>query len=599
VDLEETYSPPDLGFSPRDTTLDYNLDRQLDLESRPDGRAVDNVYKPNGQLERVDHSQGSVSFVYHPVTAQVSGVTSPSGETMSYVYDGNLVTEETWTGPVNATIARTYDNHFRLASRSINGGTAIAMDYDDDGMLTQAGSLVLVRDSANGLLTGTTLDGVTDGYGYNGFGGVASYNAQFMDVPLYQVSYVRDALGRITQKTETIQGVTHVIGYEYDFAGRLNRVTTDGILTSEYTHDLNGNRLSHSTLSGTVTADYDAQDRMLRYGDFNLTYTKNGELETKVHVPTGDTTTFLYDEFSNLIHVGMPSGDQLDYVVDGHARRIGVKLNGVVTQAFLYENQLRVTAEFDGTGAIVSVFAYSGSPNSPDYLVKGGAIYRVLKDHLGSPRVVVDAATGVAAQRMDFDEFGSVTLETPAAFQPMGFAGGIYDQRTGFTRFGARDYDAATGRWTTKDPIRFGGGSLNLWEYGGGDPINAMDPTGHFAFLLPGLVGLLDLILPAAVIAVGGSAIIAAIATNIGQIQAGAAEIGRQIRDAIAAEGGVDTCRDPRLPDPRHRRCRDACEVGTALLATLCFSLAGSSTACEEVTLAFDRNCKAACSFGR
>ena len=27
--------------------------------------------------------------------------------------------------------------------------------------------------------------------------------------------------------------------------------------------------LSHATLSGTVTADYDAQDRMLRYGDYN------------------------------------------------------------------------------------------------------------------------------------------------------------------------------------------------------------------------------------------------------------------------------------------------------------------------------------------
>jgi hypothetical protein len=29
-------------------------------------------------------------------------------------------------------------------------------------------------------------------------------------------------------------------------------------------------------------------------------------------------------------------------------------------------------------------------------------------------------------------------------------------------RFGARDYDAVTGRWTAKDPIGFGGGTTNF-----------------------------------------------------------------------------------------------------------------------------------------
>jgi len=505
VDLEATYSPPNAGFSPRDTTRDYNLDRQLELESQPDGRTVDNVYKPNGQLERVDHSQGSVTFLYDPVTAQVSSVTSPSGQTIAYVYDGNLVTVETWGGPVSATIARTYDNHFRLASRTINAGAAIAMAYDNDGLLTQAGSLVLARDGANGLITGTTLGSVTDGYGHNGFGEVTSYNAQFMSVPLYQVSYVRDALGRITQKTETIQGVTHLIAYEYDIAGRLKKVTTDGVFTSEYAFDDNGNRLSQATLTGTVTADYDAQDRLLRYGDYNFTYTRNGELETKVHVRTGDTTTFLYDEFSNLRHVGMPDGDQLEYVVDGKNRRVGKKVNGVMTQAFLYEDQLRVAAELDAAGTVASVFVYSESPNSPDYLVRGGAAYRVLKDHLGSPRVVVDSTTGVVAQRMDFDGYGVVTLENPAAFQPFGFAGGIYDQHTKLTRLGARDYDATTGRWTVKDPFGLAGltkvqmrlldaarrnprmvaaarelqfSDVNLYVYALNDPLNNSDSWG-------------------------------------------------------------------------------------------------------------------------
>jgi hypothetical protein len=46
------------------------------------------------------------------------------------------------------------------------------------------------------------------------------------------------------------------------------------------------------------------------------------------------------------------------------------------------------------------------------------------------------------------------------------------------TRFGARDYDAETGRWTAKDPIRFDGKSANLFGYASDDPINWIDPEG-------------------------------------------------------------------------------------------------------------------------
>jgi len=45
-------------------------------------------------------------------------------------------------------------------------------------------------------------------------------------------------------------------------------------------------------------------------------------------------------------------------------------------------------------------------------------------------------------------------------------------------RFGARDYDPEIGRWTTKDPIGFGGGQSNFYEYCLNDPINAVDPDG-------------------------------------------------------------------------------------------------------------------------
>ena len=40
---------------------------------------------------------------------------------------------------------------------------------------------------------------------------------------------------------------------------------------------------------------------------------------------------------------------------------------------------------------------------------------------------------------MDYDEFGNVTLDTNPGFQPLGFAGGLYDKETGLVRLGVRD----------------------------------------------------------------------------------------------------------------------------------------------------------------
>jgi uncharacterized protein RhaS with RHS repeats len=45
-------------------------------------------------------------------------------------------------------------------------------------------------------------------------------------------------------------------------------------------------------------------------------------------------------------------------------------------------------------------------------------------------------------------------------------------------RFGARDYDAETGRWTAKDPIGFGGGDTNFYTYVRNKPLHYTDPSG-------------------------------------------------------------------------------------------------------------------------
>lgn len=50
--------------------------------------------------------------------------------------------------------------------------------------------------------------------------------------------------------------------------------------------------------------------------------------------------------------------------------------------------------------------------NVPDYIVKGGNTYELSVIIWASPQLVIDAATEAVAQRMDYDEFGNVILDS-------------------------------------------------------------------------------------------------------------------------------------------------------------------------------------------
>jgi len=291
----------------------------------------------------------------------------------------------------------------------------------------------------------------------------------------------------LLKKVEVIQGITTTTDYACDLAGRLTGVSENGAATAVYQYDANGNRVGGYNKAGGILAYYDAQDRLTSWNGVNYTYTANGELASKTDA--AGTTSYVYDVLGNLMHVSLPSGSAIDYVVDGRNRRIGKKVNGTLVQGFLYKDQLNPVAELDGQGNIVSRFVYGSKPNVPDYMIKGGVTYRIISDHLGSPRLVVNTSTGAVVQRMDYDDWGNVTNDTNPGFQPFGFAGGIYDRDTGLVRFGASDYDPETGRWTAKDPIRFDGGDTNLYGYVLGDPVNFIDENGENPILIGAAVG--------------------------------------------------------------------------------------------------------------
>jgi RHS repeat-associated protein len=111
-------------------------------------------------------------------------------------------------------------------------------------------------------------------------------------------------------------------------------------------------------------------------------------------------------------------------------------------------------------------------------LERGGARFYVGTDQVGTPRVVTDSS-GAVVKTFATNAFGvrDKAAETGTFELALGFAGGIEDPVTGLVRFGLRDYEPGTGRFTAKDPILHEGG-MNLFLYAGNNPVSQRDPSG-------------------------------------------------------------------------------------------------------------------------
>jgi RHS repeat-associated protein/uncharacterized repeat protein (TIGR01451 family) len=495
VDSESKYTPPAVNGGGA-TLFSYDRDQRIKTVTRPDGSTIGTTYDSAGLFSTLTIGRGIYRWTWNSLTGNLSSVADPDGGSIAYTYDGRLLTGATFSGAVPGAIDWHYDRDLAVADETVRCATsttvacqAVVFRYDKDKLLTLAGGLNIARDFYNGSIIGSAVSGVSDQWTYDEFGEPSAYTASLYGTDLFSEQFTRDDIGRIGQKSETIEGVTSQFSYGYDAAGHLTDVTKDGANIAHYSYDANGNRLSRTTPVGIDSGTYDAQDRLVSYGaSMTYGYTAVGELSSMSDV--AGTTALTYDELGNLRHVTLADGRVIDYLIDARNRRVGKKVNNILVQRFLYAGHLPA-AELDQSGDVVSRFVYATRANVPDLIIKGDVKYRVITDHLGSPRVIVNVDDGSVAQRMDFDEFGNVLADTNPGFQPFGFAGGLYDADTTFLRFGARDYDPHAGRWTNKDPIGFGGGDTNLYGYAFSDPVNLIDPSGLTILLQRHRVGMI------------------------------------------------------------------------------------------------------------
>jgi len=498
IDLSSDYTPP--GNSPY--SWQYSLDQEWTRTTLPGGRTVDAGYDSGGRPLGTVYAEATVSLSYNDQTNRLSRMLrTPAGgssvQQLAYTYDGSLVTGNAFTGVSNGQFTYTYDNNFLLKQINLASGTdniATAITRDTDGLVTGAGSFTFARTGPAGAVSGISDTASNIAVTYDTLGRVATRTHTVNSKTIYSLQLSYDSTGNISQKTETVTGYPAVTWkYTYDADGQLVQVAQNGVTQQQYTYDVNGNRTTYQlATTTTLSSTYDSQDRLVQQGGTSYQFNADGQLIQR------GTDTFQYSAQGELVQASV-NGKTVTYAYDGMGRQIA-RTNSTGTWQYLYGNlgqPFQLTAMRDPAGSL-TYFHYDNSGHL-FAMDKGGATYYVGADQVGTPKVVTDA-TGNIVKLLEFDSFGAWTLDSNADFVlPVGFAGGVIDTDTQLVRFGYRDYEPGTGRWTAKDPIFFEGGQGNLYQYVQNNPVNWVDPEGLSAgtltlpaiqFTFPNLSGL-------------------------------------------------------------------------------------------------------------
>lgn len=424
--------------------------------TRPGGGTVDYRWTDDGRPTAI----GPVKLAYDEDTGVLTSA-STGDSALRRTYDGSVPVGQKTSGAVKGSIGWERDDAGRLTSIDVDG-TPEKFAYDDNGDLVGANGLAITREPSTGRVTSTDAGVVHTDTRYDDFGDVVGQTARSGSDVLFDASYTRDALGRVTSSSETIQGETHAMSYAYDKSGRLTQSTKDGVAT-DYTYDDHDNRTS----AGGVPATFDATDQPITRGDVGYVWNPDHTLHSTT-TPAGKTT-FDRDALGEKTGATLPDGREVTYVSDPLGRRTATLVDDVMTSGFLYGDDARPLAATGADGAIDQRFVYTG-PGAPSLIEGPDGTSRVVADLTGSPRLVVDSVTGKVQQRLDFDPFGQTTVDTNPGFQPMAFGGGTADPLQSTVNIDGNEYDPGSGEWWS--PAAPLGGSPSVT-----DPVNSGEVT--------------------------------------------------------------------------------------------------------------------------
>ncbi len=276
VNLNDSYQTPMSGSY----SFNFDRDRQLTQINFPSGKQINNIYDATRRIQ-VQTPEGNIDYTYL-CGDKVESITDASNS-ITYGYDGRFLTSEILSGTLSQSLVYAYNDDFHVTAFTYAGDTT-DYAYDNDGLMTAAGIFTIARNVDNGLPESVSSVSLNLNRIFNGYGEVETESSTINTLAVGSWNLTRDNNGRITQKTETIAGMSSDYAYTYDAMGRLLTVTRDSTLVEEYQYNINGTRTyemnSLRDISGR-SFTYSDEDHLLTAGDVSYQYDLDGFLPVK------------------------------------------------------------------------------------------------------------------------------------------------------------------------------------------------------------------------------------------------------------------------------------------------------------------------------
>ena len=480
------YTPPGGGVP---TAIQRNSDGEQTAQNLGGNHNVTIARDAGGRLSAVNGAGDDVNVNYfdtttRPAALNVDRAGTANDQGLAMEWNAYLPTRIDYgggTAAASGVFTLGYNGADNPTSRRLQSGAddvTTNYTYDTDQLLLTDGPFTYTRAGALGETTRIADGSMTQNLTYDGRGRATT---RIVTVPgatqVYREDLAIDAGDRLSTRTERFGAAAAIqLDYTYDGDGRLTKVQRGGSDSETYGYDANGNRTSRTRpgLAGTETSTYDSQGRLATRGATAYTFDAGGYLAQR------GADTFSYGPRGRL-QSATAGGTTVTYTYDGAGRRTA-RTVGAQTHQYLYGNPAnpwQLSASRDPGGQLSQYF-YDASDRL-HAIQRGATRFYVITDQLGSPRMVTDSG-GATVKRIDYDAYGDVISDSAPAFDlPVGFAGGLSDATTGLVAFAQRDYEPASARWTSRDPIGFSGDQTNLYVYVDDDPINMRDPSGTIA----------------------------------------------------------------------------------------------------------------------
>ncbi|QSQ25905.1 hypothetical protein JY651_13655 [Pyxidicoccus parkwayensis] len=443
------------------------------------GRALTVTRDAGGRLTHLTGAGEELRYAYADATERPADLLidrpgAAQDQRLELTFDGDAVTRIAFTGAAAGEFTLAYDGRGNLVSRRLRTGAdnhTTAFAYDLDDLRTQEGPFTFTRGGARGEVTRIEDAALRIDTIFDAVGRPATRTLTVGGAAVYREQLTFDDADRVTRRIETFGAAASQLDYSYDLAGRLTAVHRDGAASESSAYDADGNRISRSRPGLTETMTYDAQGRLAQRGAIVYAFDAGGILSAR----GGDVFTFGPLRHLQRAVVGTTT---IDYAFDALGRRCARTVAGQTEQFFYADphNPWLLTASRAPDGQLS---LYFHDPEGRLIAVQRGANrFYVATDLAGTPRIVTDA-TGAVVKRLDYDAYGDLISDSAPSFAlPIGYAGGLRDPSTGLVTFGFREYEAAAGRFTARDPVLELGGQSNLYAYVDGDPVNRTDPSG-------------------------------------------------------------------------------------------------------------------------